>query len=182
MWRARNTLASSNTERKWSHRSSTNMEMSHQDSHILCWTDRGGENLQLTSSDPICAPSVWLVFSLVCNWTESHSIPQHLILMPASNTWKPDNSVGPGSAVSSACQNQRTSKKFAWPRNLATASSQHLFAILDQVNRESRQLAHLNPPTLRKKKKKKKVLLLVSTLTVGQESKWLENAFDFQKK
>ena len=115
----------------------------------------GGEkNLQLTSPDPICAPSVWLVFSLACNWTESHSVPQHHILMPASNTWKPDNSVGPGSAVSSACQNQRTSKKFAWPRNLATAYSQHLFAILDQVNGESRQLAHLNPPTLRKKKKK----------------------------
>lgn len=51
-------------------------------------------------------------------------------------------------------------------QKLATASSQHLLAILDQVKRESRQLAHLNLP--------KKVLLLVSTLTVGQEPKWLK--------
>lgn len=49
---------------------------------------------------------------------------------------------------------------------LATASRQHLLAILDQVSGGLRQLAHLNPP--------KKVLLLASTLTVGQETKWLE--------
>lgn len=54
-------------------------------------------------------------------------------------------------------------KSFVCPK-LATVCSQHL--LLDQVNRESRQLAHLNPL-------KKKVLLLVSTLTVGQQTKWL---------
>lgn len=41
--------------------------------------------LQLTSHDPLCALSVWLDFSLDCNWTESHSVLQHLILMPAVN-------------------------------------------------------------------------------------------------
>lgn len=57
---------------------------------------------------------------------------------------------------------------------LATASNQHLLAMLDQVNGELRQLAHLNFP--------KKVLFMFFSLLLQVSKPNGLNVFDFQKK
>lgn len=57
---------------------------------------------------------------------------------------------------------------------LATASNQHLLPMLDQVNGELRQLAHLNFP--------KKVLFLFFSLLLQVSKPNGLNVFDFQKK
>lgn len=57
---------------------------------------------------------------------------------------------------------------------LATASNQHLLAMLDQVNGELRQLAHLNFP--------QKVLFLFLSLLLQVSKPNGLNVFDFQKK
>lgn len=69
---------------------------------------------------------------------------------------------------------QRAKTKGHLKSLLATASNQHLLAMLDQVNGELRQLAHLNFP--------KKVLFLFFSLLLQVSKPNGLNVFDFQKK